>query len=126
MCDGQAALAEHLRFSRGSFLYRCFLFVENLHEMVGVTPNILDLCSPIFQPDFKSVDVPRLKVKPLYAFVEKLPCLALFIEFEVTLLLNEALAGFSIGSYGDDLYMLLGWCDDGTCVVTSHGESKED
>jgi len=94
--------------------------------MIGVTSDILDLCSPIFQPDFKSVDIPRLKVKPLYAFVEKLSRLALLVEFEVTLLLNEALAGFSIGTYGDNLYILLTGCDDGTCAIASDSENKED
>ena len=73
--------------------------------MVGIPSDILDLCPSIFKFDFKSVDIPWLKVKPLYAFIEKLPFLALLVEFKVALLLNEPLAGLSVGAYDEGLYV---------------------
>lgn len=65
--------------------------------MIGVASYILNFRSLIFQPDFKFVDIPRCEVKPLYPFIEVFPLLTRLVEFEVALLLDEALAGFGIG-----------------------------
>ena len=87
--------------------------------MIGVTSHILDLSSPIFQPNFEFVDIPRLKVKPLYSFIEEFPRLTLLVEFEVTLLLNKALASLGIGTYDEGFYMR-------TVPAASDGENEED
>lgn len=86
--------------------------------MIGVPSDILDLCPSIFKSDFQCIDIPWLEVKPLYAFIEKLPFLALLVEFKVALLLNEPLAGFGVGAYDKGFHI--------TVPAASDGESEKD
>lgn len=88
-----------LRFSRRSLVYGCHFLTYHLYEMIGIPSPILDLRSLVLTSDFKFVDIPRLKVKPLDVFIEKFPRLVFLVEFEITFLLNESLAGFGIGPY---------------------------
>ena len=96
--------------------------------MISVPSDILDFCPSIFKSDFQCVDIPWLEVKPLYAFIEKMPFLALLVEFKVALLLNEPLAGFGIGAYDEGFYITVSRGDRSDCSVStaSDGESEED
>ena len=80
--------------------------------MIGVPSDILDIRPSIFKSDFQCIDIPWLEVKPLYAFIEKLPFLALLVEFKVALLLNEPLTGFGIGTYGEGFYVFISTTSD--------------
>ena len=81
--------------------------------MIGVPAYILNLRPSILKPNFQSVDIPWLKVKPLYAFIEKLPRLAFLIEFKVALLLNKSLASLCIGAYDEGFYITVPAASDG-------------
>ena len=96
--------------------------------MVGVPSDILDFCASILKSDFQSVDIPRLKVKPLYLLIEKLPFLTVLVEFEVALLLNKALAGFGIGTYDERFYIIISRWEvfDYFIPATSNAECDKD
>lgn len=83
--------------------------------MISVPSYILDLCPPIFQSDFECIDISRFKVEPLYGFIEKLPLLTLRIEFKITLLLDEPLAGLGIGTYDEGFYVIVPAASNTNC-----------
>ena len=93
--------------------------------MISIASDILNLGSPVFQPDLERPDISRFVIKSLDDFIEKMPLLRLLVEFKETGLLDETLAGFGIGPDDKDLRVLLAGRDEGVnclCPIASDAE----
>lgn len=96
-----------LRFSRWSFIYGCRFLVQYLYEAILVPSHILNSLFSFMKTNFQRPNESRFKVKSLYAFIEKMPFLALLIEFKITLLFKSTHTVYFIGSDDERLYMFI-------------------
>ena len=96
-----------LRFSRRSFIYGCRLLAQYLYEAILIPSHILNPFFSFMKTNLQRPNESRFKVKSLYAFIEKMPFLALLIEFKITLLFKSTHTVYFIGSDDERLYVFI-------------------